>query len=748
MQPQQKGVRYSAAGLKRRVKCAYCREWLEFGMKNVARDLRHHQRSAECMEKTRQIAQNATALVSVSAPDQTPSTDMPPRQKNKQVAAAASPAAAARAAPAAAAASSTPCGHKSGGCTAQCSSAASSAAASSAAHSHAHSHAHAGPPAFRCAVSQSMGRSLVATRAIAAGEIIHREWPLAHLQFAANHRRTAACLTCGRFVGSLVDQMQRVAGISRGELESLPLFSAEDAQLTELVRCVNAPLCDALYCSAAHRDADWKRGHKLLCVGVGPVAATAAKANADSAAASATNKRARKEQDSAAASSSSASAAAAAAPSATESQQHPFAAFCAHAQSQHELFLLAARLAALVECGEASRADLEKYVQRPWEEIVAAGEDEADEEEEEEKPAAKSAAKASAAAAGGKRKRDAVAPAAAAAESSSPPGSVLSHLRSVVSRSFSLLTTALYTHHSRPISPWFTRAWYSRLVGALRLNALAVEHPTPLAEYIEAVDQVVKKLGADAKAAEADSADEEEEEDAEAADQSSSSSSSDADDDDDNDDASDDDVSPGPRRVRADAASSAAAERHRILLALMPLISRAMMQRLEEKMQRQEARRAARKQNAAAAASSDSASGSSAVASGSDHSRIRRPDRDSYPSRHFRWTLDCSAAQHCALRFSSRLFPSYHGSALYPTIAQANHSCDPNAAVDHGQDAEGMLVASRPIEAGEQIMLSYIDEAQDKAERREQLKDYGFECRCSKCMSELSDRGDSDDEDE
>lgn len=602
-----------------------------------------------------------------------------------------------------------------------------------------------------------MGRSLVATRAIAAGEIILREWPAAHVQFAGNARRAAACLTCGRFVGSLLDQMQRVAGLPSSELTSLPLFSAEDAQLTELVRCTHAPTCDALYCSEAHRAADWKRGHKLLCVGVGPAAA-AAKADADSVAT--TNKRARKDAvATAASSSSSAAASAAAAPSSSDSQQHPFALFRAHAESQHELFMLAARLAALVECGEASPDDLDKYVQRPWEDIVAAGdEDEDEEEEEEEKAAAMAKAKASAAAAaaasGGKRKRDAVdaaaAAAAAATESSSStarPGSVLSHLRSVVGRSFSLLTTALYTHHSRPVPGWFNRAWYSRLVGALRLNALAVEHPTPLAEYIDAVDQVVARLEKDSKADEADSADEAEEgpdaqaEDAEEAAEQSSSSSSSSSSDDEEDDADDDDDAP-PRRSRLPSpAASARSQRHRILLALMPLISGAMMLRLQEKMARQDARRAARE--VSAAASSSSASGSS----GSDHARTRSPDRDSYPSSHYNWTLDCSAAQHCTLRFSSRLFPSFHGSALYSTIAQANHSCAPNASVDHGQDAEGLLVALKSIAEGEQIMLSYIDESVPKAERHEQLRDYDFLCRCPKCISEISDRGESSEED-
>lgn len=82
-------------------------------------------------------------------------------------------------------------------------------------HGHSHGHSHASPAAaaasssaggaassasvpYRCAVSKSMGRSLVATRAIKAGEMILREWPAAMLHFRHNARQVLACAACGR----------------------------------------------------------------------------------------------------------------------------------------------------------------------------------------------------------------------------------------------------------------------------------------------------------------------------------------------------------------------------------------------------------------------------------------------------------------------------------------------------------------------------------------------------------------------
>jgi len=76
-------------------------------------------------------------------------------------------------------------------------------------------------------------------------------------------------------------------------------------------------------------------------------------------------------------------------------------------------------------------------------------------------------------------------------------------------------------------------------------------------------------------------------------------------------------------------------------------------------------------------------------------------------------------------------------SALYPTVACANHSCAPNAEARfvHGT-TRLRLVALRNIAAEEEITISYIDENEtgNRRERREALRDYRFVCDCSLCL--------------
>ena len=76
-------------------------------------------------------------------------------------------------------------------------------------------------------------------------------------------------------------------------------------------------------------------------------------------------------------------------------------------------------------------------------------------------------------------------------------------------------------------------------------------------------------------------------------------------------------------------------------------------------------------------------------------------------------------------------------SALYPTVACANHSCAPNAEARfvHGT-TRLRLVALRNIAAEEEITISYIDENEtgSRMERREALRDYRFVCDCSLCL--------------
>lgn len=76
-----------------------------------------------------------------------------------------------------------------------------------------------------------------------------------------------------------------------------------------------------------------------------------------------------------------------------------------------------------------------------------------------------------------------------------------------------------------------------------------------------------------------------------------------------------------------------------------------------------------------------------------------------------------------------------------PTLATANHSCDPNAELEcDGRHVQ--LVALREIKEGEEIFISYIDENEPLEVRKEMLEErYFFTCGCQRCMREEKERG-------
>ncbi|ESK85061.1 set domain-containing protein [Moniliophthora roreri MCA 2997] len=72
---------------------------------------------------------------------------------------------------------------------------------------------------------------------------------------------------------------------------------------------------------------------------------------------------------------------------------------------------------------------------------------------------------------------------------------------------------------------------------------------------------------------------------------------------------------------------------------------------------------------------------------------------------------------------------------LFPDMARVNHSCGPNA-LWRWDSLNLMLTleAVRPIAAGSEITIPYIDCLQPRSSRRHQLKSiYGFECHCDFC---------------
>ncbi|KAK3902721.1 hypothetical protein C8A05DRAFT_43902 [Staphylotrichum tortipilum] len=76
------------------------------------------------------------------------------------------------------------------------------------------------------------------------------------------------------------------------------------------------------------------------------------------------------------------------------------------------------------------------------------------------------------------------------------------------------------------------------------------------------------------------------------------------------------------------------------------------------------------------------------------------------------------------------------GIFLDPGLAMINHSCVPNAFIGFDKRT-AVLRAARPIEEGEEITISYIDNNLPRAARHEALRLYHFTCDCLRCKDDL-----------
>lgn len=75
---------------------------------------------------------------------------------------------------------------------------------------------------------------------------------------------------------------------------------------------------------------------------------------------------------------------------------------------------------------------------------------------------------------------------------------------------------------------------------------------------------------------------------------------------------------------------------------------------------------------------------------------------------------------------------------LYFTLAFANHNCEPNAHFEVDQRGEMKLMARKPIAAGDEIFITYVNPLHEVHLRQRELRvNYGFLCGCSRCKSEL-----------
>ncbi|CCF56998.1 hypothetical protein KAFR_0B07000 [Kazachstania africana CBS 2517] len=75
---------------------------------------------------------------------------------------------------------------------------------------------------------------------------------------------------------------------------------------------------------------------------------------------------------------------------------------------------------------------------------------------------------------------------------------------------------------------------------------------------------------------------------------------------------------------------------------------------------------------------------------------------------------------------------------VYQLTSLANHSCEPNARYEIDSKLELKVYARRKIKPGEEIFLTYVNPLHGVNLRRRELRvNWGFLCKCSRCLKEL-----------
>ncbi|CDJ65680.1 hypothetical protein, conserved [Eimeria necatrix] len=102
--------------------------------------------------------------------------------------------------------------------------------------------------------------------------------------------------------------------------------------------------------------------------------------------------------------------------------------------------------------------------------------------------------------------------------------------------------------------------------------------------------------------------------------------------------------------------------------------------------------------------------------------------------------LAADSAGTLRLPWRAPLLP-FIGWGLFQLGSMTNHSCWPNAESDFPLSKPALEVrALRPIKNGEEVTVSYIDEALPLHERRQILQaNYGFSCTCPRCVVEATE---------
>ncbi|GFH18570.1 SET domain-containing protein [Haematococcus lacustris] len=96
------------------------------------------------------------------------------------------------------------------------------------------------------------------------------------------------------------------------------------------------------------------------------------------------------------------------------------------------------------------------------------------------------------------------------------------------------------------------------------------------------------------------------------------------------------------------------------------------------------------------------------------------------------------------------LYFGAQGTGFYCLQSCANHSCAPSAATEGLASGATALLALKDLAPGEEVTLSYIGELEAEGgrplglkERQAMLRDWGFVCRCSRCLSEAAAKSSS-----
>jgi len=89
-----------------------------------------------------------------------------------------------------------------------------------------------------------------------------------------------------------------------------------------------------------------------------------------------------------------------------------------------------------------------------------------------------------------------------------------------------------------------------------------------------------------------------------------------------------------------------------------------------------------------------------------------------------------------------------HG-GLYTLHSHLNHACNPNVSVRHLELRTALsritVLAQRPIEAGEELFVTYVNPQLGVQARRKELHAWGFgDCLCVRCVEEAKQLGDAE----